>query len=1440
MHSPKAKTWHFDPVVQTWFDENFDAATPCQQLAWPAVQQGRDVLVSAPTGSGKTLAAFLAVINDLVQRGIKGGGLPDETLVVYVSPLKALSYDIERNLEAPLQGIRQKLTDSGYPDFEIRTGVRTGDTTSSERQKMIRKPPHILVTTPESFYLLLTAESGRKILGSATRLIVDEIHALAGNKRGAHFSLSIARFERLVQGSPVKIGLSATQKPLDQISSYLTGRSSNDCVIVDTGHVRVWDLDIVVPKTPLEAVISTAAWADIYLKIADLIQQHRTTLIFVNTRRHVERATRQLAEMLGEEHVGSHHGSLSKEHRHKAEQDLKAGVLKALVATASLELGIDIGDVDLVCQIGSARSISVFLQRVGRSGHAIDRTPKGRIFPTTRDELVESVALLKTVNDGHLESLEICTGALDVLAQQIVAETCVRDCAIDDLYQSLKSAYPYRNLAEDDYHAIVRMLAEGFTFRRGRRNAYIHLDAVNRMLRARKGTRIVASTNAGAIPDLFDYDVILEPDDIRIGTVNEDFAFESLVGDIFQLGNTSYRVLSVAKGYVRVEDAKGLAPNIPFWVGEGRGRSDLLSRSVSNLRDFVQEALNQREFESVVNRFSHEYSVNESIARQIVFYLHASIKALGLLPNQRNIVFERFFDETGDAHLVVHSVYGSRVNKAWGLALRKRFCVRFNFELQAAALEDNFILSLGPTHSFALEEVQNYVKSASAKDVLRQAVLGAPMFATRWRWVANTALAVLRFNLGKKVPPPFQRNDSEDLLSLIFPDQVACQENVTGPIEVPDHPLVQQTMTDCLEELMDTGAFVRLLKAIEAGNVAIVCRDVSEPSPLAHEVLTAKPYAFLDDAPAEERRALAVQSRRITGLSDIQEFGKFDFELMRSQNLAWWPKAKDAEQLHDALVNSGFFSHGDPLFVASKYGSMFMPDHLEPKWRHFLDELIDERRATVLKLSSGAELWIAAERLHEIQLVYPDAELTPVIEPATFGQSQVEDSGQSLIALLRSRLSVIGPCTATQICMSLELPVDEINMALQALESEGAVMQGRFMEGTADTQWCERNYLARLHKAAISVLRNKVKPVDKMHYKRYLAKWMNLNADSMGEGVESLSSVLEMLEGYEAPAAVWESDILPARNFGYTPELLDHLNATGRFLWCRLSMPDALYGQSKANRKLRQRMSIRSIPLTFLRRNQLKTWKFLADRQNHAEPKLSGMAALVVEALTELGPLFFDEILEDLSLLPTHVEECLIELFSLGIVTCDHYGGIRALLRSERERRRSSRYGRVVSKGVNSSGRWSLLVHPNRAQSRKVTAEDAMFAIAMILLNRYGIVFWDLLAKEGKFMPRWSELRRVLYRLEDRGEVRTGRFVDHVAGEQFALPRAIELLRSNQSRSEDKQTMTIHSTDPYNLSRILESDALVSAQLNNYLVYRDGALIEAVENGTRVLAPKLI
>ncbi len=897
---------HFHPAVADWFDSQFAAPTAAQQAAWAAIRRGRHTLVAAPTGSGKTLAAFLQAIDGLVRAGLDGS-LSDQTTVLYVSPLKALSNDINLNLLAPLAGIAQALKARGLPEIALRSMVRTGDTPQSERVAMRKRPPHILVTTPESLYILLGSESGRRMLASVKSVIVDEIHAVVSSKRGAHLALSLARLEALTALRVLRIGLSATQSPIVEVARFLVGSGavsddgSPDCEIVDTGHVRARDLALELGPQPLGPVMSGLAWEQIYDRLAVLGREHRTTLVFVNTRRMVERVTRHLSERVGSEWVAAHHGSLSKELRLNAEQRLKAGQLKLLVATASLELGIDIGDVDLVCQLGSPGSISAFLQRVGRSGHAVGALPKGRLFPLSRDDLVECTALLDCVRRGELDQLEPIDAALDVLAQQMVAEVAAQECSEDALYAMMRRAWPYAGLSREDFDAVLRMLTAGFTPRRGPRAAYIHRDAVNSQLRARRGARLTAISSGGAIPDNADYQVILEPDALMVGSVHEDFAVESMAGDIFQLGNISYRVLRIEQGKMRVESAAGLPPTVPFWLGEAPGRSDALSLAISRLREQAQAQLQQGQQAGLQQWLIEVMQLDLEAATQLADYLARTHLALGLLPTQDTLVMERFFDESGGTQLVIHSPYGSRFNRAWGLALRKRFCRRFNFELQAAATEDAIVISLSTSHSFPLEDVGHYLHSNSVAQVLTQALLDAPMFGVRWRWNASTALALPRMSGGKKTPAPIQRMRAEDLVAAVFPDQIACAENLAGEREIPDHPLVRQTLHDCLHEAMDLDALIALLRRLESGDAQIVCRELTTPSPLAAEVLSARPYAFLDDAPLEERRTQAVQQRRWNDVGNDNDYARLDESAIDAVREEAWPQARDADEMHDAL-----------------------------------------------------------------------------------------------------------------------------------------------------------------------------------------------------------------------------------------------------------------------------------------------------------------------------------------------------------------------------------------------------------------------------------------------------------------------------------------------------------------------------------------------------------
>ena len=1476
----------FHPAVASWFAANLGAPTACQEQAWEALAAGRHTLIAAPTGSGKTLAGFLTAIDALV-RDSRRAPLPDATRVLYVSPLKALGNDVHKNLEVPLEGIDRALVEAGEPGSGIRAMVRTGDTPSAARTSMRRQPPHILVTTPESLYILLTSEGGRAMLASVGTAIVDEIHAVAGNKRGAHLALSLERLDALAGRPVTRIGLSATQRPIETVAHFLTGcedGTPGTCTIVDTGHTRERDLALELPESPLEAVMSGEVWAEVYRRLRTLIEAHRTTLVFVNTRRMAERVARALTESLGEENVTSHHGSLSRERRLAAEQRLKAGDLKALVATASLELGIDIGDVDLVCQLGSTRSISTFLQRAGRSGHAVHGTPKGRLFPLTRDELVECAAILDAVRRGELDTLRVPVHPLDVLAQQVVAMVAAEDWGEDALLAAVRRAWPYRNLDRERWRQLLAMLAGGFATRRGRRSAYLHRDVVNGELRARRGARLTAMTSGGAIPDNADYDVVLEPHGTRLGSLNEDFAIESLPGDIFQLGNTSWRILRIERSSVRVEDAHGQPPNLPFWLGEAPGRTGELSDSVCDLLGWLA-----RRFEAagasatdgdVRTRFVHEFveriGVGSDAAEQIVDYLCTAHAALGALPDRDTVVFERFFDESGGMQLVIHSRFGSRLNRAWGLALRKRFCRKFNFELQAAATEDAIVLSLSEAHSFALDEVARYLSPETVRDVLTQALLDAPMFDVRWRWNANVSLAIPRFRGGAKVPANIQRMQAEDLVAAVFPDQIACAENLAGPRAIPDHPLVEQTIADALTEAMDIDGLETLVRRLGDGEIRVVARDLTEPSPLAAEVLDARPYAFLDDAPLEERRARAVTMRRGLDPASAADIGRLDADAIDRVCDEAWPDAATPDEVHDALVVLGFATTAEAISgrgADSADVARKLAGGERSGWSAHLDALVASGRATRFRTPGGGPvLWCAAERLAEIEAALGGGHADP---PLALPEELRSASGRdaALAELLRARLGCLGPVTAVRLASDLRLTAIDVEVALVGLEAEGCVLRGRFTSDAASMEWCERRLLARIHRYTLGRLRREIEPVSRAEFVRFLFEWQRVKPDDRREGDEALAAVVAELEGFAAPAAAWESEILPARIVGFTPDMLDRLCLAGRASWARPAPPvRETPGRSFG--------PIRSTPIAlFSRQGRRQASLWLApggaaataatDGELSAGPRpfsdstapqgtevedrnaggtggsttlssdtskvpskvvvpqggdvapapLSTGARGILAFLEARGASFFDDILAETGASGLDAAAALGELIAQGRVSADGFAGLRAFTGASARRLRA----------IAEAGRWSCVAR--RAADAGEVGEDGVEAVARTLLRRYGVVFKPLLARESITVP-WRDLLREFRRLEARGEIRGGRFVAGFTGEQYALPEAVETLRRVRRAPADGSIVTLSAADPLNLTGIVCLGERVPATTSTRIAFRDGVPIGTL-TGTR-------
>jgi ATP-dependent Lhr-like helicase len=1366
----------FHPVLQRWFTETLGDPTTVQTRGWDAIRDGRHTLIAAPTGSGKTLAAFFNALDDLFVEGLHAP-LPDEVRVVYISPLKALSADIHKNLAEPRREIRHIAEEMGLEAPRITAAVRTGDTTTSERAAMLRKPPHILVTTPESLYLLLTAERSREMLRTARTVIVDEIHAVIGTRRGAHLAITLERLQKVAAAPLLRLGLSATQKPIELVANYLAGVTTlvvstsaggdagvpahlafsdtrqpapdTRVKIIDEGHRRTIDLALEIPRSNVETVMSNEVWGEYYDRLTQLINEHKTTLVFVNTRRMAERVARHLSERIGDDAVTAHHGSLSKEKRLDAESRLKNGQLKALVATASLELGIDIGHVDLVCQIASPHRIATLLQRVGRSGHTVSGLPKGRLFPTSLDDLIECAALMREVRRGELDRIVTHDAPLDVLAQQIVAETSCEDYSEDDLFALVGKAWPYRDLTRKNFDEVLAMVAEGFATKRGRRGALVHRDEVNHRVRGRRGSRMLAITSGGAIPEVADYKVVLEPDDTVVGTLNEDFAIESNAGDIFQLGNASWQITQVLSGTVRVSDAKGAPPTIPFWLGEAPARSDELSRAVSAMRGDLATILSRGGADESDREAAEAWLIAETgmpieAAREIVAYLDDSRRALGAMPTQETLVLERFFDESGGMQLVLHAPFGSRINKAWGLALRKRFCRQFNFELQAAATEDAILLSLGPQHSFPLADVFRYLHPATARDVLVQAMLAAPVFPTRWRWNTTISLAIPRNRGGRKTPPPLQRAMADDLMAAVFPDAAACPENLGGDREFPDHPLVNQVVRDCLEEAMDFDGLARVLTRIHAGEIECIARDTTEPSPLAHEILNAKPYAFLDDAPLEERRTQAVMTRRTTA----NDLGALDLAAIERVRDEARPDPRDADELHDALLTFGFLLEGEvdapELFTL----------------------LASARRATFVQ--GLAAIWVAAERIPEILAIHPS--INTDIDPPASRKTRAWTREDAIVEIIRGRISLLGPTTAIELAESMSISESDADAALLKLEQEGLVLRGNFTLPSSPftLQWCDRRLLARIHRYTLNRLRAEIEPVTAVDFTRFLFAWQHVTASSRLTGIDGLHEIVKQLDGFEIAMNAWERHVLPLRVDRYDPSLLDALCFSGEVGWARLTTGVALSP-----------------------RTHIPAW--LA--QDPPMPVLSERAQHAFDTLRTRGASFARDLGPD----GEADQESIDELAAAGLITSDGFIGRRA------ER----------------AGRWSLLV-------ASIDREESVETQARALLQRYGVIYRRLLTREPNAAP-WRELARVYRRLEARGEIRGGRFVAGMSGEQFALPDAVERLREIRRSTPDGRLIVISAADPLNLIGILTTGERIRAIPGTRIAYRDGIAMSVME-----------
>ncbi|MFQ5656746.1 MAG: DNA glycosylase AlkZ-like family protein [Candidatus Methylomirabilales bacterium] len=1411
----------FHPAVQAWFARRFQEPTAPQVQGWPAIGEGSHTIISAPTGSGKTLAAFLWCIDHLVQLGISGG-LTDEVHILYISPLKALTNDIQQNLIEPLNGIREVAQQMGVELPELRSAVRTGDTLAAERTSMRKRPPHILITTPESLFILLTSEGFRPALETVRFVIVDEIHAVAENKRGVHLSLSLERLTHLTRKEPVRIGLSATVHPIDEMAHFLVGcewwngtLTPRPCRVVDVGGRREMDLEVIAPLPELGAVATNAVWDATYARLADLIQTHRSTLVFCNSRRLAERIAVRLSERLEEGQIASHHGSLSRRQRLKAESRLKAGEIKAVVATGSLELGIDVGSIDLVCQVESPRSIAGAVQRIGRSGHYLSATPKGRLFALTQDDLIECAAIIRAIHEGKLDRIQIPRNSLDVLGQQLVAAASSDEWQGEDLYRLCRQSFCFIELSRDDFDGIVQMLSERLPTEPRGVYPKLYWDRLRDRVKARRGGRLAAVTSGGTIPDTTNYDVFRDPEGLKIGEVEEDFAQESMVGDIFALGNASWRIKKIERGRMIVEDAQGLPPSIPFWHGEVPGRTYDLSLEVSRLRSDLADRL--ADPTQARSWLSEVAKLGEAAAECAVAYVARQQAAVGLVPTHEVLLAERFFDNLGGTQIVLHAPFGMRVNRAWGLALSKRMCRRFNFEIQSASTDDGILLSFGPRHSFPLETLFHFLSPETVEEVLIQALLTSPIFEARFRQAAVRALLILRHAQGRRVPAYLQRLRATDLLAACFPEQQACFENREPDIDLPSYPLVQETVRESLWDALDLDRLTSVLRGLQTGTIRTASKEISVPSPFAHKILAAWDYAFIDDAPREERRSRTVQTHRgilgqvvpedsLDGFLDREAVEQVTAEVAR---IGSRQKLRDADELVEFLKEGGSLSQEE---IGRRVDE-------EPK--PILENLRREGRVVQAVLDGkGIPVWVAAETIPLCRAAYPDLRLVDTVSLPEAVAADTWEPEAACRELVRRHLRHVGPTTAEAVSSNLCLSLSEVQQTLAGLEAEGLLFRGNFVPGLSTPQWCERTVLERIHRLTLARLRKQIEPVPKEKWIEFLLRWQHLSPHARLHGVDGLHLVIEKLQGLEMPAGLWEAEILGRRVADYRPELLDQLCLSGEIVWGRTdtSPQEARHGLDPG-------------PLALFHRDAVPRLRrdISAEGTARVVEGLSPDARKLYEVLDRKGPSFTSPLVSASGMSPEKTHAALWELVRSGLATNDSFTPLRFALSREghqvKEEDRPSR--RTLRRRVGLKmlqGRWSLLPSGE--------AEAYVESWTRQLLGRFGVLFRELLTLETG-APVWREIHGVLRRMEYAGQVRRGLFVTGVSGEQYALPEAVDLLRAMR-KDESSGTWTVVSAlDPCAIWGAVLDGPKIARLPGNLVILRAGLPILALE-GRRI------
>ena len=1455
----------FHPLVRQWFTETLGAPSPPQRAGWPVIARGSDTLILAPTGTGKTLAAFLWELDALITDGLTAP-LANAVHLLYVSPLKALNNDVQRNLEKPLAELRARFEAAGEHFPDIRVGVRTGDTTAAARARMLRRTPHILITTPESLHILLTSVRGRGIFSALRAVIVDEIHAVAGTKRGVHLAVTLERLARLAPDAPQRIGLSATQRPLDEIARFLGGYDVPDqggesrprpVEIVDCGLVKRMDTRVVSPVDDLAHVDGTI-WTAVAPLVLDQIRGARTTLVFVNNRSQSERVAARVNTLAGEEVALPYHGSLSRERRLLLEERLKAGELRAVITTSSLELGIDVGSVDLVVQLQSPKRVAAALQRVGRAGHSLEATSRGVFIPTFRDDALEQVAILEAMRDGDVEPTRVVQNALDVLAQLIVAAVASDDPAwtATGLFAFMRRAYPYHGLTRTAFDETLAMLSGKYPSDiAAELDARLSWDRVTDELTPSRSARMVATISGGTIPDRGLYTVNLA-DKTRLGELDEEFVHESRVGDAFQLGSSTWRIRAIEHDRVVVIPAPGAPARMPFWHGEFMARSSHLTARMGAIRRTLDEARTLTDLQSVQERFR----TDEPTARSLAEYVQAQREITGL-PDERHLVLEHFRDETGAVRFVLHAPFGGRVNAPWGMALGRRMRERLGVDVQVQTTDDGLMLRLPDMGTAPPVDAIRALSIEEAERLVLEEVGQSSLFGARFRMNAARALLLPRGNPRRRMPLWLQRLKSLDLLQAVR--------------EYPSFPILVETYREVLQDAFDMAALRDVLNGIASGDIAIRVVQTETPSPFASSLQFGFviDWMYGDDTPrAEQRAALLSLDRALLDElmggqgADTETIAVLDELLARRRGTAAGRQARDGDELallidrvgdvtRDEIVARvappGDWRRDDPFIALLESGRLIaadIPTATGHEQRFLIIDAYARYRAAFGHALATVRAGVSLELRNADDVVPVELRAAP-------------SSRLARREILARFVALAGPVSVDDVLARYQLKSAWVQRRLDDWERAGTLVRGMFGTDRTITRWCPRRVLEQARRRELARARQQIEAVPIETFARFVQRWQHVMPAARLAGADGAAAVIDQLSGLARPAVAWERDYLPARVEQYTPDLLSRLAHSGTLVWAA----ERIDPQPGATPSLASPAIGR---LRFFERGSGRLW--LAPPPD--DGFLSEGARAVRDALRTQGASFTADLAAVTVLGPQRLRDALRELVAVGVVTNDTVEALRDVLRwrpifpvkrhNEPDPTRwlpadftPSANRPVVQRRVNPrsiakwkrperepaqswGGRWSL-VHTPGTLGPDSDAQSRAEAIARQWLARYGIVSRDWWRREHPSVG-WREIYHELKRLEFRGEVRRGYFVAGLAGAQFALPDAVEQLRTAPD-AHDSVPVVLTTSDPANVYALplapgVDTDPLARPRgAGALLVTLAGRIVIAVEGrGTRL------